>query len=136
MTCFLRVKYPFIDAFSMHQSFATNHHTTSLPLNTYFYTISTQLTRSTFFWSLKITPPWFYLSKIVTMEGRTMCIYMNLYGNYCRNYYILALLMNTSCKYSEDPDEMLHDASFHQGLHCLIRSKLISEKYVHFLSKF
>ena len=22
---------------------------------------------------------------------------------------------------SEDPDEMLHDAAFHQGLHCLLR---------------
>ena len=41
--------------------------------------------------------------------------------------------MNTTCKCvllanSEDPDEMLHDATFHQGLHCLLKSKLISEK--------
>ena len=27
---------------------------------------------------------------------------------------------------SEDPDEMQHDASFHQGLHCLIRLKPLS----------
>ena len=25
--------------------------------------------------------------------------------------------------YSEDPDEMQHDAAFHQGLHCLLRLK-------------
>ena len=24
---------------------------------------------------------------------------------------------------SEDPDEMQHDAAFHQGLHCLLRLK-------------
>ena len=24
---------------------------------------------------------------------------------------------------SEDPDEMQHDAAFHQGLHCLLRTK-------------
>ena len=28
---------------------------------------------------------------------------------------------------SEHPDEMLHDAVFHQGLHCLLRQKLSSE---------
>ena len=28
---------------------------------------------------------------------------------------------------SEDPDEMQHDAAFHQGLHCLLRSKQHSE---------
>ena len=29
---------------------------------------------------------------------------------------------------SEDPDEMLHIAVFHQGLHCLLRQNQISEK--------
>ena len=29
---------------------------------------------------------------------------------------------------SEDPDEMLHNAAFHQGLHCLPRQKQSSEK--------
>ena len=29
-----------------------------------------------------------------------------------------------SLAYSEDPDEMQHDAAFHQGLHCLLRLKL------------
>ena len=33
---------------------------------------------------------------------------------------------------SEDPDEMLHNAAFHQGLHCLLRQKQISEKEIHF----
>ena len=30
--------------------------------------------------------------------------------------------MGTTAK-SEDPDEMLHIAAFHQGLHCLVRLK-------------
>ena len=29
---------------------------------------------------------------------------------------------------SEDPDEMPHYTEFHQGLHCLLRQKLSSEK--------
>ena len=29
---------------------------------------------------------------------------------------------------SEDPDEMPHNAAFHQGLHCLLKQKLSSEK--------
>ena len=33
---------------------------------------------------------------------------------------------------SEDPDEMLHNASFHQGLHCLVRSKRSPDKKTHF----
>ena len=33
---------------------------------------------------------------------------------------------------SEDPDETSHDAAFHQGLHCLQRQNLSSEKDVHF----
>ena len=32
---------------------------------------------------------------------------------------------------SEDPDEMLHDSGFHQGLHCLLRLKQPSgTKYI------
>ena len=31
----------------------------------------------------------------------------------------------------EDPDEMLHDAAFHQGLHCLLRQNLSSEKEIY-----
>ena len=36
---------------------------------------------------------------------------------------------------SEDPDEMLHNAAFHQGLHCLLRQKPIFQrkKYNFFL---
>ena len=29
---------------------------------------------------------------------------------------------------SEDPDEMQHNAAFHQGLHCLLRQDQSSEK--------
>ena len=29
---------------------------------------------------------------------------------------------------SKDPDEMPHNTAFHQGLHCLLRQKLSSEK--------
>ena len=29
---------------------------------------------------------------------------------------------------SEDPDEMQHNAAFHQGLHCLLRRKRSSDK--------
>ena len=29
---------------------------------------------------------------------------------------------------SEDTDEMLHNAAFHQGLHCLLRLKRSSDK--------
>ena len=34
---------------------------------------------------------------------------------------------------SEDPDEMPHDAAFHQGLQCLLRQNQFSEKYNIFL---
>ena len=34
---------------------------------------------------------------------------------------------------SEDPDEMPHDAAFHQGLRCLLRQKRPSEKEIHFI---
>ena len=32
--------------------------------------------------------------------------------------------------YSEDPHEMLHNVPFHQGLHCLLRQILCSEKEI------
>ena len=28
----------------------------------------------------------------------------------------------------EDPDQLLHNVAFHQGLHCLLRQKWSSEK--------
>ena len=38
--------------------------------------------------------------------------------------------MNVSLANSDDPDEMLHYAAFHQGLHCLVRqNKLLGLKY-------
>ena len=33
---------------------------------------------------------------------------------------------------SEDPDEMLHNAAFHQGLHCLITQKQSSERTLNY----
>ena len=33
---------------------------------------------------------------------------------------------------SEDPDEMLHNVAFHQGLHYWLRQKQASEKEIHF----
>ena len=33
---------------------------------------------------------------------------------------------------SEDPDEMLHNAAFHQGLHCLLLQKQSSVKEIIF----
>ena len=33
----------------------------------------------------------------------------------------------------ENPDEMQHNAAFHQGLHCLLRQKQSLEKEIHFL---
>ena len=33
---------------------------------------------------------------------------------------------------SEDPDEMSHDGVVHQGLHCILRQKRLSEKYTVF----
>ena len=35
---------------------------------------------------------------------------------------------------SEDPDEMLHNAAFHQGLHCLLRQNQ-SEKAIQYFLK-
>ena len=32
---------------------------------------------------------------------------------------------------SEDPDEMQHNAAFHQGLHCLLRLKQSSGTEIH-----
>ena len=34
----------------------------------------------------------------------------------------------------EDPDEMLHNAAFHQGLHYLLRQKVFSEKEKQYFS--
>ena len=31
---------------------------------------------------------------------------------------------------NEDPDEMPHNASFHQGLHCFLRNKGSSDKKI------
>ena len=33
----------------------------------------------------------------------------------------------------EDPDEMLHNAAFHQGLHCLLKQKRSSENEIQYL---
>ena len=33
---------------------------------------------------------------------------------------------------SEDPDEMQHNAAFHQGLHCLLRQNRSSEKEIQY----
>ena len=38
--------------------------------------------------------------------------------------------MNTLAN-SVDPDEMQHNAAFHQGLHCLLRSKESSGTEIH-----
>ena len=35
-----------------------------------------------------------------------------------------------SLAYSEDPDEMLHSAAFHRGLHCLLRQNRSSVKEI------
>ena len=37
---------------------------------------------------------------------------------------------------SEDPDEMQHNAAFHQGLHCLLRLKQSSGSEIHKFNKF
>ena len=36
---------------------------------------------------------------------------------------------------SEDPDEMLHNAAFHHGWHCLLKQKSSSEKEMQFFWK-
>ena len=36
---------------------------------------------------------------------------------------------------SEDPDEMLLSAAFHQGLHCLLRQNLSKKKEIHCINK-
>ena len=40
-------------------------------------------------------------------------------------------ILETSLANSEDPDEMQHNAAFHQGLHCLLRLKQSSETDIH-----
>ena len=42
------------------------------------------------------------------------------------------MLHNASLANSEDPDEMLHNAAFHRGLHCLLRQTQSSEKEMQF----
>ena len=42
--------------------------------------------------------------------------------------------MNTFAN-SVDPDEMQHNAAFHQCLHSLLRSKSFSDKRIHFFFK-
>ena len=37
--------------------------------------------------------------------------------------------------YSQDPDEMPHDAAFHLGLHCLLRKNKSLEKEIQFFWK-
>ena len=39
--------------------------------------------------------------------------------------------LKTTLASSEDPDEMLHNAAFHQGLHCLLGIKHSSGTVVH-----
>ena len=41
----------------------------------------------------------------------------------------------SSLSNSEDPDEMPHDAAFHQGLHCLLSQKQFLAKDIHFYVK-
>ena len=36
----------------------------------------------------------------------------------------------------EDPDEMLHNAAFHQGLYCLLRLKDLQTKIQYFLEDY
>ena len=43
---------------------------------------------------------------------------------------------NASLANSEDPDEMPHNAAFHQGLHCLLRQKIFLEKEKQLIRKF
>ena len=50
---------------------------------------------------------------------QTIVLYITLNPLYT-GYSKLSTLAN-----SEDPDEMPHDAAFHQGLHCLLRKILI-----------
>ena len=39
--------------------------------------------------------------------------------------------LNGTLANSEDPDEMQHNAAFHQGLHCLLRLKQPSDTLIH-----
>ena len=50
-------------------------------------------------------------------------------GNFISiNYLKTRNLKTGTLANSADPDEMLHNAAFHQGLHCLLRHKQSSEK--------
>ena len=39
----------------------------------------------------------------------------------------------SNLQYSEDPVEMLHHVAFQQGLHCMLRQRLSSEKEMQFI---
>ena len=41
--------------------------------------------------------------------------------------------LNRNLVNSEDPDEMSQNAMFHQGLHCLLKTKLIFSEYFVFV---
>ena len=53
---------------------------------------------------------------------------------YLYTSYLTRCILET-LEYSEDPDEMqhnlLHKAAFHQGLHCLLKSKQFSGTKMH-----
>ena len=54
----------------------------------------------------------------------TVCIYF--YPLYSSDFYMHIFAS------SEDPDEMPHNAAFHQGLHCLLKQKQSSEKEIQY----
>ena len=43
-------------------------------------------------------------------------------------------LLTSTLANSEDPDEMQHNAAFHQGLHCLKGKKDLTKEYILFLN--
>ena len=53
--------------------------------------------------------------------------------NIIRGYTLTLCILEPLKGYfdSEDPDEMQHNAAFHQGLHCLLRLKQSSGREVH-----
>ena len=65
-------------------------------------------------------------SKCVISSGSTLYVDVSL-NLLCYSDSYICTLAN-----SEDPDEMPHNAAFHQGLHCLLRKKRYSEKQMQF----
>ena len=62
----------------------------------------------------------------------------NLYNHHSRSL-TLCILETPKCvtlANSADPDEMQHDAAFHQGLHCLLRLNTSVVGIYHNLEKF